>query len=582
MELRFSVLGPVTVLRDGVDIDLGPVKQRALLAALLLRRGRVASRAGLVDAVWGEEPPASAANALQVYVHGLRRALGTDRIETVAPGYRLIVEDDELDLDRFERLLARGRRELSAGDAARGAADLRAALDLWQDDALADLAGEPVAAEAGHLGEQRLVALELRLEADLASGRHDELLAELEAEVARHPDRDTLQRQYALALYRAGRQVEALERLRAGRAELLDRFGLEPSEETRELERAILQQDPSLAAPAGDRRAPLRLPAPATPLVGRQGELSEVLSLLSGDARLVTLTGSGGIGKTRLALAAAENVRAAGTPAGFVDLSAIADPELVASAIAEAVGATLTGADDVADLAADLDARGRVLLVIDNLEQLMDAGELISHLLSRVPALTVLATSRVPLALAAEHRYEVAPLATDESTELFMARARATDPRFAAGEDAAATVNGLCTRLDGVPLAIELAAGRVGHMTLQRHRPAAGSGARLAGRWPARRTGAPPNPAGDPRVERCRAVTGGAIGLRRAVAVRRRIRPRSGACGVRANRARSRLGTSRAGRRQPRPPLRAERRAGAVRDAVYDPVVRRRAAGRSR
>ena len=231
---EFRILGPVEALTDGCRLPLGAPKQRALLAMLLLHAGEVVTRDRLVDAVWAEEPPDSAPRALQVYVHGLRRVLGAERIETHGTGYRIAVEPGELDLERFERLVERGRRALAAGDAAAAADDLGRAVGLWAGAPLADLAGEPIAhVQAGRLNELRLAAVELRNDAELALGRHDALLAELESLVSEEPFRERLREQHILALYRAGRQKDALDAYRAARHTFVDELGIEPGQPCR-------------------------------------------------------------------------------------------------------------------------------------------------------------------------------------------------------------------------------------------------------------------------------------------------------------------------------------------------------------
>src|SRR5436190_2287859 len=331
--MEFRILGPIEVRENDLVLTLGRPKQRAVLAALLLHPGEAVPRTRLIDELWGEEPPATAVSSLQVYVHGLRQALGAERIETHGQSYRLRVEEGELDLDRFERLVQRAEQELAAGRADAAAGRIREALELWQGPALADLADEPLArAEAGRLEEQRLHALELRNDVELALGRHAALAAELDALVAEHPYRDRLRQQQVLALYRSGRQKEALEAYQAARHGLVEELGIEPSPELRELERAILRQDPALAAPERAEGLETRLPAPPTPLVGRGLEIAAVAGLLRGEARLVTLTGPGGTGKTRLALAVAEELSTE-TPARFVDLAPLRDPALVAQTV---------------------------------------------------------------------------------------------------------------------------------------------------------------------------------------------------------------------------------------------------------
>ncbi len=248
--MEFAVLGPVAVARDGRELPLGGPKQRGLLAILLLHANEVVSRDRLIDGLWGERPPPTAGHTLDNYVSRLRKVLGDARLSRRPPGYVLHVESDELDLDRFERLFQEGREALARGDAGEAAAALRSALALWRGAALADLLYEPIAAtESERLEERRLMALEDRIDADLALGRSAELVPELEALVREHPLRERLRGQLMLALYRSGRQAEALTALQAARHRLAEELGLEPGPQLRELERRILEQDPKLAVP---------------------------------------------------------------------------------------------------------------------------------------------------------------------------------------------------------------------------------------------------------------------------------------------------------------------------------------------
>jgi DNA-binding SARP family transcriptional activator len=242
--MYFRLLGPLEVVSDrDLPLALGGVKQRSLLAVLLLEANQLVSTDRLIDQLWGAAPPATAAKSIQVYVSRLRKSLGEGRLLTRPPGYVLPVGPDELDLARFEQLAGEASR--TAPESAAG--KLREALALWRGPALADLAYEPFAqVEIARLEEMRLAVLEQRIEADLALGRHAELVGELEALVTRHPVRERLRRQLMLALYRSARQAEALEAYRAARRELSEELGLEPSEELKRLEQAILRQDPGL------------------------------------------------------------------------------------------------------------------------------------------------------------------------------------------------------------------------------------------------------------------------------------------------------------------------------------------------
>jgi YVTN family beta-propeller protein len=261
--LRFNLLGPLEVVRDGSVVELGARKQRAVLALLLLDANRIVSTERLIDGLWGDAPPETARSALQVYVAGLRKALGEDgaSLRTSAPGYVLDVPPGASDLEEFDQLRAEGRP--------------RDALALWRGAALADLDGEPFAAPAaGRLEELRLATLEERIDADLALGRHAELVPELDGLVAEHPYRERFRAQQMLALYRSGRQADALAAYRSARTAFVDELGIEPGEELKRLERAVLDHDPELAAPAppaaagpGGRKRRLRIVAAAVPVV---------------------------------------------------------------------------------------------------------------------------------------------------------------------------------------------------------------------------------------------------------------------------------------------------------------------------
>ena len=459
------MLGPLEVVGDdGAAVALGGRRPRALLTQLLLHANSPVPSDRLIDAVWGEEPPAGAHAALQVHVHALRKALGADRIFTRPPGYLVRVEPGELDVERFERHLADTQP--------------REALALWRGPALADFADEPFARpDAARLEDARLGAHEARIEAELAAGRHVEVAAELRGLVTTHPYRERLHAQRMLALYRSGRQADALDAYRDARR-ALDELGLEPSGELRSLEQRILQQDPSLdavprmTAPWMQRAA---LPAEPTPLVGRQLEVAAVASLLGRpDTRLVTLIGAGGTGKTRLANAAARAVAGDGTRVAFVDLSAVTDPSLVLPTAAHMLGAEEGTGETAVDTVVEALGRGPALLVLDNFEQVLDAAPSVAALLTATSGLSLLVTSRAPLRIASERVYPVSPLPvpqqgarTAESMQdvpavrLYVERARATFPQFALTDDNAEAVGRICRGLDGLPLALELAAARV-------------------------------------------------------------------------------------------------------------------------
>jgi len=300
--MEFRILGSLEVVADGPPLTVKGRKPRALLALLLLHRNELVPPDVLIDDLWGEKAPATAANTLQVYVSQIRKIVG-DRLTTEGGSYRLRVDPDELDAERFERLAEEGAAALGRRAYGDVSELLREALSLWRGQALADLRYDSFAqGEIARLDELRLAATENFLDAELGLGRHDQAIGELEALIGEHPLRERLRGLLMLGLYRAGRQADALEAYRAARQTLLDELGLEPGPELRELEQAILRQDESLSRrplPAGN------VPVPVSRMVGRRRELDEVTSALKGDARVVTLTGPGGTGKTRLAVEAA-------------------------------------------------------------------------------------------------------------------------------------------------------------------------------------------------------------------------------------------------------------------------------------
>lgn len=319
--MQFLVLGPLAIIADGHTVALPAAKHRALLTALLVHANQTVSADGLIDALWNGEPPASAAKTLQTYVSQLRRELEPSALpgdwralRTVDGGYRLRVSDDRLDASRFERLTYEGRQALSRGDAATAAAWLREGLALWRGRAYGELAAAPFArAEAARLEEMRLAALEVRAEAELALGGHAELVGELEELVGREPFRERIWGHLMLALYRSGRQADALSAYRKVRDHLADQLGIDPGTELRRLEERILRQDPDLDLATAALRScddPSLLPpvfaTPArVPLVGRDAELGRLRGVweeaMRSGGRLAVLSGEPGIGKSRLA-----------------------------------------------------------------------------------------------------------------------------------------------------------------------------------------------------------------------------------------------------------------------------------------
>lgn len=461
--LEYQLLGPLEVRRAGEPVVLTAPKVKALLVQLLLRADEVVPTEHLVDALWGEEPPESARKLVQVYVSQLRVALGTEEIETAAAGYRLRVSSTALDARRFETMREDGARALADGNPELALALTRRALSLWRGSALAGVAEEAAAAaEAWRLEELRLECTEDAADAELALGRHAEVIPDLRSLSSEHPLRERLRERLALALYRAGRQSEALAVLAEGRRVLLEELGLAPGRGHQDLERAILAQDPDLdVAPAGLSVGHL-VPAATTPLVGRQDELRRLRALIDREeVRLVTISGAGGSGKTRVALELARSATDGfANGVAFVELAATQDPTLVLPAIAAGLGVPETKEQKPAEALAHWLASRDLLLVVDNLEHVIDAAGDLARLLTAAPRLTLLVTSRRVLHVSGEHVFPLAPLPVDEAVRLFSERAAARDRTVGADPDTREVLVSICRRLDCLPLALELAAAR--------------------------------------------------------------------------------------------------------------------------
>ncbi|MFJ1758077.1 ATP-binding protein [Kitasatospora sp. NPDC088134] len=482
--MHYGILGTTTAHHDdGTQVALGGARLRALLAALALREGRPVPAELLADEVWADEPPQDAAAALQTLVGRLRRTVGRAEVGSGPAGYWLTAP--RTDVAEFRRLAAEGARALAAGDPGTAAERLAGALALWRGPALADLPDRT--GPAARLESQHAEARRHRLTAELALGRAAEVTAELAGLCREHPLDEQLQALRLRALRAAGRTAEALSGYEEIRHTLAEQLGADPGPELRALHQELLTADPVPAAvpaqarptaPAGGNLRPGR-----TSFVGRDSELATVAGALT-ESRLTTLTGPGGSGKTRLSVEAGRREQdAARWPGGVwqIELAPLEDPAAVPDAVASALGlretvlhSTGTGAvaevleggrkDPVSRLVDHL-GRRRVLLLLDNCEHVVQAAaDLADRLLADCPGVTVLATSREPLGVPGEAVLPVEPLPDPAALRLLAERGAAARPGFRTDQDPAACAE-LCRRLDGLPLAIELAAARLRGLT---------------------------------------------------------------------------------------------------------------------
>ena len=471
------MLGPLTFERDGQAVPVPSGRQRSLLALLLLAGGVPLSRDRLIDELWGDRPPSSAVSALHVHLSKLRTLLGGVLLLDTA-GYALAPSAFELDVWRFDELVEQAR-----ADPDRASLLLREALALFRGEPLSDVAAErSIAQWRRALEEKRLQAILLRIDADLDRGGAGELVAELEQIAAEHRFEERAWGQLMLALYRAGRQADALGAYQRARRVLAEELGLEPGEQLAQLQQRILGRDPTLlvqepvASPrhtAHEAAPPSSLPRPVTRLVGRENELRTLTGLMADpEVRLVTLTGPGGVGKTRLLLElAARHEHSYRHGAAFVRLEQVTDPALVAAEIASAIAQRDRSEGPGADALPNYLRDRELLLVIDNFEHLMSAAILPAELLGTAPRLRVLVSSRTPLRIRGEQVFEVEPLllpadeteqAVSESpaVQMFLQCALASNRNLLVGASVSRTVAEICRALDGLPLAIELAASR--------------------------------------------------------------------------------------------------------------------------
>lgn len=486
--MRIAVLGPVRAFDgDGTPVGIGGTRLRMLLGRLALAAGDIVPPGALIDGLWGTRPPADALNSLHALVYRLRRALPDGGLlESAGAGYRLAVPKEHVDAARFEELAARGGRELAAGTPEEAASLLGEALALWRGPALADVREAPFAGPAGtRLEELRIAALEDRCDAQLRLGHHARALADLEPASAGHPLRERLAALRMRALHAAGRQAEALAVFEDVRGRLADELGIDPSAELREAHLAVVRGEPGTPA-ARPEPAPGRLPARLTSFIGRDGEMTLLEGLLEA-SRLVTVIGPGGVGKTRLAVEAAARHRAhrqgrlwLAPLAGADGPDGVIDAVLGTLSTANAPRSAADGRTEPLEQVADLLGAGEAVLVLDNCEHVVDSvAEFAQRVLERRPRLTVLATSREPLDVLGESLCRIGPLplprrgadpaeaAASPAVRLFLDRARAVRPGFHPDASTMTAVGEVVRRLDGLPLALELAAARLRSMSAE-------------------------------------------------------------------------------------------------------------------
>src|SRR5712691_2558415 len=488
--MDIQVLGPIQWSADELAVRLGGPKHLAMLAVLLLSSGRVVSRERLLELIWDGQPPVTAIHSLEVYVSDLRRVIkrfDTEcTIRSEPPGYAISVRDEAIDLRRFEQLAREGRRALERGDAQGAAILLREALELWRGPAFGGVATNRfLEGERARLEAERLDVVEDRVEAEMRLGQHARLIGELEGLVAENPFRDMLCGQLMLALYRAGRQAESSSAYQAVRVRLADELGMDPGPYLQDLLVKILRQDPSLEVQRRLGAEPgslpvTNLPTPLTSFVGRKQAVARIGQLLA-RSRVVTLVGPGGIGKTRLALEVGRGLLES-YPDGvwLTELASLTDGGLIPEAIRVTLGVSEARSKSPIETMTTYLQQRCLLIILDNCEQVVEAAaQVVEKLAVRCPKVAFLVTTRERLRIAGEQLWQVEPLSLPEATssgpgdhvaeseavQLFLDRAALSRSSFALTDANSRAISEISRRLEGIPLALELAAAQVATMS---------------------------------------------------------------------------------------------------------------------
>jgi predicted ATPase/DNA-binding SARP family transcriptional activator len=483
MRLTFGLLGRTQVVGPAGEVPISGAVRRRLLTRLLISSNESVLTERLLDDLWGDHVPASAESTLKSHVSLLRRALGGGRIKSQGGGYLITVDPDELDVILFERDLASGQERMENGDLVAAAETLGRALNRWRGPALAEVSDTTWGrSEAVRLEELKATALDSWLEVRLGSGETHQVISPAEAAVAEYPLREHLWAKLITALHRSGRQADALRSYQRLRQILADELGIDPSPDLVQLERSILLQEeedvPAHRPVAHRDRSQSKLPTELTSFVPRPRELADIRAGLA-EGGIVTLTGPGGTGKTRLAIEVGRRAADDFDRVWLFELAAITNPALIVREIAVTIGCAERVGADLSDLVKERLAEGTNLAIFDNCEHLLDgAAAVVARFRADVPQLRILATSRSPLDIDGEKVYRVPTMSVPaptsapeeavryEAVRLFVERATRQHHGFALTEDNCGLVVRLCARLDGLPLAIELAAARVRTLSL--------------------------------------------------------------------------------------------------------------------